>query len=1270
MRFRLPRLKLSRRALYFFVVLLIFGGISSLFWRAWYIIQPDYHWTQAQAAIAARDGGRAKVELHSLLRKIPGHADGHLAMSQVILAEARAAKKPATYADVPAAMKELESAASLRSGDVRLQKQVLSLHLEAKRMKEASEVAARIVSRDSSDPDVLYALTWSAVERYREASAEVARISDSPRAAYRSMALQVQFETTLGNEERVQQLLVKSLRQAESTPAGELLAMSNREFEALLKLLRWAVDSSADQAMAEARAQQALATLLRLADSTSESAERASRLASAAEAASQTLMRLRARYPVALASKQNPAATEAERAGAENRDSSVLGRPDSSTNDRARRRSVPFVLQSVFALVAIEEDETIENPADKETPSQDTAVETSERAEPALPSTNKEPDTVDPLAAQAEKLRQAAIAAGSPDPLTRHQSALAAFAQGDDRRGIEILKQGIAMSDKLPANRRRELLDLHLLLAQRLIDLNRIAEADENIRALLSDKDGRGWGEWLLGAAGTKQGRFETALEHFRQARRLVGNGLIVRWGLVNAQLGAGQWKEAIEELAGIEPLFAKFNDQQRRPFEQQWFGAPQLAHRALLAHLGLNDWAAVDRDRRSLTGTPMEVPAIAAIGSALIKAGKPAEAAALVGEVRQRLPRHVELAGMEADALVRSGHADDADRIVVEFAAAAPDDLPSQLLLVRWRLAQSKAKEAVAKIEKLEPRYAAGSREHREIAVLKAWCLLQAGDLDAARNATTALKDDAELAPVLAVMTAAIEARDQNWQGAEKALATLRPDDPRNASVELWQGELATAQGKFDAASDALAASLEVTALRDRAASLLIHSLLALVQTQSPAAAQAKVEALLKSHPRDKTLLDAKEIFAALARADAAYRENRIADCLAALDVADKKLPQSLSFAPLAMARACLKGNLADRALVEADRALKRDPSNVAALVITAQSRLLAKRYAEAIEFASAALTRQPDALSALLVEADALRAQQKHAEAAKQLESFIERYPKAGPAYAALAAMYAADGHHDAAAKVCGWARQRNIHEPALAAAEVRSLCALKRMSEAELAAVNAAGTKPEVATCVNLAGAFVAGGAVDTARVWYDKAIGSATDEQKPVIELYLGNLELIDGLARKDKQRLAAARDHFASVLKVQPMHEFAGNNLAWLLATEFEQPAEAVRVAEQVRNGRPVVKLPTAFVDTLIVAYRKANRLDDALRVAEGAVVARPNDPLTHLQAGRLLAANGKALAARRALEMAIKLGLPAAEAQDAERELAALNAPIAVPAKN
>jgi len=119
--------------------------------------------------------------------------------------------------------------------------------------------------------------------------------------------------------------------------------------------------------------------------------------------------------------------------------------------------------------------------------------------------------------------------------------------------------------------------------------------------------------------------------------------------------------------------------------------------------------------------------------------------------------------------------------------------------------------------------------------------------------------------------------------------------------------------------------------------------------------------------------------------------------------------------------------------------------------------------------------------------------------------------------------------------------------------------------------------------------------------------DQAVGHFREAARlsPNDAQTLGDL----GAALLQTGQKAEAVDHFRRALQLRPGWKSVMNNLAWTLATiaapEVRDPAEAVRLAEQLTRG--VSNPPYYMLDTLAGAYASASQYRKAVQIAEQAV---------------------------------------------------------------
>lgn len=146
-------------------------------------------------------------------------------------------------------------------------------------------------------------------------------------------------------------------------------------------------------------------------------------------------------------------------------------------------------------------------------------------------------------------------------------------------------------------------------------------------------------------------------------------------------------------------------------------------------------------------------------------------------------------------------------------------------------------------------------------------------------------------------------------------------------------------------------------------------------------------------------------------------------------------------------------------------------------------------------------------------------------------------------------------------------------------------------------------------------------------------------------------HLGALLLLGQIALQ-RQQWDEALTAYNTVLKLQPRHFVAGNNLAWILAEKLQQPERALAIIHDIWKGRPDLKpvaperLPADFLDTIGVVYTRLNRPDlypEMRLIFEAAVRRYPADPRMYLYLAHAQAALGERAKALENYDTAIRL---------------------------
>jgi len=170
----------------------------------------------------------------------------------------------------------------------------------------------------------------------------------------------------------------------------------------------------------------------------------------------------------------------------------------------------------------------------------------------------------------------------------------------------------------------------------------------------------------------------------------------------------------------------------------------------------------------------------------------------------------------------------------------------------------------------------------------------------------------------------------------------------------------------------------------------------------------------------------------------------------------------------------------------------------------------------------------------------------------------------------------------------------------------------------------------------------------GDVNTAIETFRRASQAAPNDARPLLQLGL----LMDGTGRREQ-----AKPIYEQILKVQPDHPIALNNLAFIKAEEGTDLDEALTMAQRARQ-----KLPdsTSVQDTLGWIYIKKNLSDDAVRLFRDLVKQEPANASFHYHYGMALLQKGDKASARSELELAIR-NKPSRDDSDKIRQLLAAN---------
>ncbi len=152
----------------------------------------------------------------------------------------------------------------------------------------------------------------------------------------------------------------------------------------------------------------------------------------------------------------------------------------------------------------------------------------------------------------------------------------------------------------------------------------------------------------------------------------------------------------------------------------------------------------------------------------------------------------------------------------------------------------------------------------------------------------------------------------------------------------------------------------------------------------------------------------------------------------------------------------------------------------------------------------------------------------------------------------------------------------------------------------------------------------------GDLNTAIEKFRAASQAAPTNPDPLLQLAL----ILDGTGRSDQ-----AQPIYEQILKIQPDHPVALNNLAFLKAEKGVDLEEALTMAQRARQKQPN---STEIADTLGWIYIKKNLSEEAVRDFKDLVVKEPANPTFHYHYGMALLQKGDKPSARQQLEEALK----------------------------
>lgn len=623
-------------------------------------------------------------------------------------------------------------------------------------------------------------------------------------------------------------------------------------------------------------------------------------------------------------------------------------------------------------------------------------------------------------------------------------------------------------------------------------------------------------------------------------------------------------------------------------------------------------------------------------------------QARTLVQAVLQAAPENVLALHLAGVTELKLGATPQAENYLAAALKHAPGYVPSRRALAQLYL---QTRQPAKALQALKPLLEAESPDPAVLSAA-AQAHLQAGDTQAADQLFARV---AQLKPTDAKVRAALALSQAGRNGGDAALGELQSiaAEDKGTAVDMALISARLSRKDFDGALKAIAALQAKQPASPIPANLRGRVLLA--RRDLAAARQAFDEAVAK----DGKYLPA---VASLAALDLVEKKPEAARArFDALLKADPRNAQAMLALAEVKARTGATPQEVARQIAEA---VSADPSDAAARLALIEHHLARRDYKQALaaaQAADAALPNQVELLDRLGRVQLALGDQQQALTAFNKIVSLRAESPL-GPL--GLAEVQLARKDFEAASRHAKRALElaprslpviRTAITVALQAKQPQQALALTRTLQSQrpddasgyllegeveasqqhwdaaIAAFRKATTKPSPAQSpVRLHQALLQAGKSAEAAKFADAWL--AGHPKDALFVYHLGDLALGQG-------DLALAEKRYQDVLKLQPEHALALNNIAWLM-TRQKRPGAAALAERAVKAapGEP------ALVDTLATALAAENQLPRALQLQKELVAQSPEVPVFRLNLAKLQLQAGDKAAARVELERLNKLG--------------------------
>jgi hypothetical protein len=578
------------------------------------------------------------------------------------------------------------------------------------------------------------------------------------------------------------------------------------------------------------------------------------------------------------------------------------------------------------------------------------------------------------------------------------------------------------------------------------------------------------------------------------------------------------------------------------------------------------------------------------------------------------------------------------------------------------------------------DPAWFADAASNPQVQKIKTLAQIYFGNKAEAKSILSALPSDPMVD--VALLQAALTATEQ-----QEVLSQALSHHADAGLFRAWSAALALGRGDYVQACQSFLACLEYTRAKPLVRQGLTEALIALAQSNPQEARKLATEGL-QTYPSESGLILGYAYASLLlgelgSPVDASEQIKDMATALRAYDAASLSEQRDAAQGPWVAAQFWLLAQRPDLARLEVARTLERSPKHESALLlgiklalergdITAlnQARQLVALYSQL----------KPQSPEATFWQGKILQGEHKQNEALACYREVIAQHPTYSPAYAeyvdlllaaqtlpaqqacqeALIRWRAALPHDLLAyqAEVRLLAQQGKLPETRQVLDQRVAVLEMKRASDNPIQAVELSSErqKQQLIMRVEMADFLCQGlmkaGQWEEAEKWLQRGL-EACPEHLPTLlllgEVRIARMQKEPAGSSARRQLAQQAADDYLKIYKGQKGQALAGNNLAWLQAAELDNPAEAFRIAQEVRLGKFATKplsgdqLSADFLDTLGLIYQKLDRADlTAERVAtfEAARRRYAQDPRVFLHLGHAYSSAKATRQAQQAYESA------------------------------